>query len=195
MESYTLIRNELIQYNQGLQSVAEGLSRFTKSIETNTTANGKIYQQVKQLSENLLEINSISETVDDIAQQTGVLSINASIQAARAGEQGKAFAVVAGEVRKLSVQTQGHVQAITKTADRIVSSVSGILRGAEDANRFLDTMVSSNAEIHLETDRVVKEVQDSVRAMETGTQSIQAIHKYLDEIASREELVKFITQG
>lgn len=192
MRSYSSVRDELDRNRGQLQEVLESLAKFTESIVVNTDANSRIYEQVKALSDNLLAINSISETVDDIAQQTGVLSINASIQAARAGNSGRAFAVVAGEVRKLSVETQGHVQAITKTADTIVASVSAILAGAESASHYLGAMVSSNAEVHYKADVVTRQVASTLREMEDGKQAIDQIGAYLADIGRHQDVLQVI---
>jgi len=194
MESYSAVKVELDHNSGQLREVLASLAEFTESIVVNTEANSQIYDQVKALSDNLMAINSISETVDDIAQQTGVLSINASIQAARAGSSGRAFAVVAGEVRKLSVETQGHVQAITRTADSIVASVTGILAGAESASHLLGSMVSSNAEVHFKADQVAQQVAHSVKQMEEGNSAIAQISNYLVDISHRREVLNFISK-
>jgi hypothetical protein len=193
MESYAQVKGELDNNRRQLADVLGALGRFTDTIGVNTQANSQIYGQVKALSDNLMAINSISETVDDIAQQTGVLSINASIQAARAGDAGRAFAVVAGEVRKLSVETQGHVQAITRTADTIVTSVGGVLEGTQKASGSLAEMVASNADVHAKADAVARQLEASIHQMEQGNQTIVQITDYLADIGRRREVLTFIS--
>jgi len=75
--------------------------------------------QVKELGEQVTNINKILEIINGINQQTNLLSLNAGIEAARAGEAGKGFNVVAGEIRKLSYQTQEAITTIAKTIKSI----------------------------------------------------------------------------
>ena len=84
-------------------------------------------EQVQRLSERIDKIDEIAGTIREIADQTNLLSLNASIEAARAGEHGRGFAVVADEVKKLADRTAEATKEITAT-------VSGIHKEAHGAN-------------------------------------------------------------
>jgi methyl-accepting chemotaxis protein len=74
------------------------------------------------LSGNIMQVNSITETINNIAKQTNLLSLNASIEAARAGSSGAGFVVVANEVKKLAEQTMTSSQSISSLIDEITKN-------------------------------------------------------------------------
>ncbi len=114
----------------------------------------KSAQTVKALGKSSDEIGEIVSVIDDIADQTNLLALNAAIEAARAGEQGRGFAVVADEVRKLAERT-------TKATKEIASMIKQIQIDTKDAVFSMD--------------EGTKKVNDGIRLADEAGESLKEI--------------------
>ncbi|SMC21821.1 methyl-accepting chemotaxis sensory transducer with Pas/Pac sensor [Andreprevotia lacus DSM 23236] len=90
-------------------------------------------ETLSQLEHAVGEINSVTQTIKEIAGQTNLLALNAAIEAARAGETGRGFAVVADEVRKLAERTRDSTGTITATIETIATRTSAAMAGMMEA--------------------------------------------------------------
>lgn len=113
--------------NQGGQAVEKVVSGME-------TIKQKVFEaadKIKELGEHSVQIGEIIRVIDDIAEQTNLLALNAAIEAARAGEHGKGFAVVADEVRKLAERS-------SKATKEIAELITNIQRGTDKAVDAMD---------------------------------------------------------
>jgi methyl-accepting chemotaxis protein len=125
---------------------------------------------ILELSDKTQQIGTIIATVDDFAEQSSLLALNASIEAARAGEEGKAFGVVAGEVKNLAEQSQ-----------RATEKVRGILN---DIQRATHTAVMVTEEGSKRVDRGVDLVSSAGEIIQALARSIEESGESAKQIAS-----------
>jgi methyl-accepting chemotaxis protein len=117
--------HRLAQCEQMLQPVIATMNEISASKDA-------IASSVKELTATTTELQSMADDVARIAQQTNLLAINAAIEAARAGESGRGFAVIAGEVRRLSNDSADTARRITQ---RIAQVMAIVARTSESALR------------------------------------------------------------
>lgn len=127
-----------------------------------------VIKNIKQLEDKSKSIGTIITTIKDIADQTNLLSLNASIEAARAGESGKGFAVVASEIKKLADQSIESVAQIQKIIEEIQSQTKGTAESAKTA----ENMVSSQTQALEKTVEVFQNINLQVERLTNNLDKI-----------------------
>lgn len=145
--------------SQSSENAFDVKARAIKATDTVNSGNEKM-QELLEIMQNIshyaTEIVKMNSTIEDIALQTNILALNASVEAARAGAAGKGFAVVAEEVRSLAVKSR---EASNSTAELIGHTVKTIKSGTSSANAAAEML----NEVVLETSSIsgsVSEIAD-----------------------------------
>ncbi|MBU0457060.1 MAG: Cache 3/Cache 2 fusion domain-containing protein [Bacteroidetes bacterium] len=120
-----------IKSSQQAKDGNEKLSAAKSGMERIVDASKITGDKISSLTNKTDQIGEIAQVIDDIADQTNLLALNAAIEAARAGEQGRGFAVVADEVRKLAERT-------TKATKEIAETIKAIQLEAKEANTSME---------------------------------------------------------
>ena len=123
------------------------------------------------------EIGKIIKTIEDIAFQTNILSLNAAVEAARAGEAGKGFAVVSSEVRSLATQSD---QAAKATKELIENSVQAAERGSKIVDEVSKTL-ERTLELVVRSNNAIGEIAEAVHG---EAESIAQVTEGIGQISS-----------
>jgi methyl-accepting chemotaxis protein len=111
--------------NESLKVAKSEIIEMVNSVEKSVQTEVDLAMKIDQLNQDAEQVKEVLTVINDIAEQTNLLALNAAIEAARAGEQGRGFAVVADEVRKLAERTQRSLIEINATINIILQAVSG----------------------------------------------------------------------
>jgi methyl-accepting chemotaxis protein WspA len=136
-----------------------GLMRMVATMEKMSTASTAIAQKLADINAKVTNITSVVTTINKVADQTNLLSLNAAIEAAKAGEFGQGFAVVAREIRRLADQTAIATLDIEQMVKEMQSSVSSGVMGMEKFAQEVQGAVREVNEISGQIARIIEQVQ------------------------------------
>ncbi|MFW2439008.1 MAG: methyl-accepting chemotaxis protein [Arenicellales bacterium] len=149
------------QGSEAVSSTIQGMNNMRDKMQET----GK---RIKRLGESSQQIGEIVGLIDDIAEQTNILSLNASIQAAMAGEAGRGFAVVADEVQRLAERSAEATKQIADLVNNIQADTNEAVTSMEDATREVveNTRLADEAGRALgEIEKVSEELSTLISAM------------------------------
>ncbi len=164
------------------RNTENALSTNKKAMEIGDQANAsnayitEMMKAMEKISDASMQIANIIQTIEEIADQTNLLSLNASIEAARAGEAGRGFAVVAGEIGHLANQCTGAVVDTRKL-------IQAALNEVESGNRIADEMAQVLQGVIVGMDEIVKAVEAVAENSDEQNQSMQQVNDAIEIIS------------
>ena len=171
-QSTEALAGEVVHVQEQLASVTQSSSQTRAKTEEIAQRVQEANQQMDSLtsamdniSANAQEINMIAKAIEDVAFQTGILAINASIEAARAGTAGRGFAVVAGEVKDLAARSAEAAKSATEVVSRTRSIIqTGVELTAQTAES-VQAISGVSGQISAISDQLVTAVQGQKAAL------------------------------
>lgn len=180
--------------NAGTQLTADARQK-SQVIHEKTSASREetlqVYDKIQKTSQEAIvkaqkadQINELAKAIQDIADQTNLLSLNASIEAARAGEEGKGFGVVASEIASLAAQSTQTGANIVAIVDDVNSSVGTLRDCLVDALNFLEHKVMDDYNEFMQSSDEYSGATRSIEEfMNQANEEVMELKRFIDEIA------------
>ncbi len=153
------------------------LAELNKINQKTREAIEEIYEQTNTTNVSALKIKEATDMITDIAEETNLLSLNASIEAARAGEQGKGFAVVASQIQKLSEQSNESARQIAEIINLLITDSERTVETMEDVK----LVISKQHEYVKNTESAFKDVKDGIDKSIESIRTISGKTRELNE--------------
>jgi methyl-accepting chemotaxis protein len=193
-ESYSGITKETTKISELNKTGVQSVSILKEKSKESFDATEKIFSVVENLTNTTKDIGKFVESIENIAEQTNLLALNAAIEAARAGEAGKGFAVVADEVRKLADQSRTSTEEINNLMQSIqdeshlaMESMSNMKMVAKQQNIAVEQTGNAFATIANAIDTIVTKIGDVNHAVNKMQNDKSEVISVIENISSVSE--------
>lgn len=173
-------------------SIMEKAERLKENTVDTNNKTKEIYLNISKESKDSMEkakavskIQELADSIKNIAEQTSLLSLNASIEAARAGDAGKGFVVVAGEIGNLATMSTETVNNITEVVDEVQVAVDNMSSCFEKTLKFLEENVLKDYEVFLDVgNQYSDDAKNFKGSMDNINNSISLLNNTIKEISA-----------
>lgn len=176
-----------IEGGQKITEAKEGMQKIV--VAANETGSS-----IESLTKKTEQIGEITKVINEIADQTNLLALNAAIEAARAGEQGRGFAVVADEVRKLAERTLKATKEIGDMVAEIQNESHNANASMHNAEKAVEEGARKTEEVEEALKMIMQESEKVEKEIETLAAASEEELRAIEDIASSMEVMNNVTQ-
>lgn len=162
---------------QNAQEASENVARLSEQISESNQKMQEMIRAMQEINDSSDEIGKIIKTIENIALQTNILSLNSAVEASRAGEAGKGFAVVAQEVRELAGRSSEASQSTAALIERSMTAVEYGTKIANETAKQLSSVVESANQIAETTSQIAD-------ASQTQAKSVSQVQERISQISN-----------
>ncbi len=184
------IVSEVNTAEENLTAGNEVMRELLQQVQISEESGTLVADKVQGLKEYADKMQDIMALISNVAEQTGLLALNASIEAARAGEAGKGFAVVATEISNLSAQTNSATGDIDVLIENIVQSVGEVttameklLESSRMQNGYVDQTADNLKQIHANTQEIISQVSQLRETVDVVTTENKQVEDGIENIS------------
>lgn len=201
-ENITETSGEVELLDANAASMQQSSEKASETLEKLRTINGDVERIINDVKEQTIRTNNSVQKIQDatsiissIADETNLLSLNASIEAARAGESGRGFAVVAGEIKKLAEQSNTSSQEIDDTAKALMEDSTKAVELMKQMQDIIMSQSESMKETHEVVENVLSEIESSMKSIELIKASTQKLEISRNQVVSAVDELSEIAQN
>lgn len=180
--------NSMMTVSEHGYEVIKNLESIQKEIENMGNA---VIKAIEKVVKKIDELKTIVDVIDEIANQTKLLALNASIESARMGEQGKAFAVIADEIRKLAMESASSLENARNIVDMINENFNSLRRVSKDTENVSEKTKQGIKQIMDEFEKLKDLITYTSSSMEEMIASIEEVKAGIDDIS--ESVMKILS--
>lgn len=186
---------QMLEMKRNAKAMEDSEEEGAKTIHMLLDSNEEVRRLVEEISRQTLKTNESAQKIKEateiiaaIADETSLLSLNASIEAARAGENGRGFAVVAEQIQKLAAQSNESSSRIDDIISQLISDSNQAVATMDQVARTIENQTDQIQATRSITDEVMVKLRDSLEDMKGIEESVS----YLD--GTRQEIIKTVAE-
>ncbi|WP_208999817.1 methyl-accepting chemotaxis protein [Stappia sediminis] len=188
------------ELNASIEEIARQVATTAQIVEQTTANANASNQKIGGLAEAANRIGDVVSLISEIAEQTNLLALNATIEAARAGEAGKGFAVVASEVKSLAGQTakateeiSAQISAIQASTADAVDQIATVTGSVEEVNRYTASIAAAVRQQGGATSEISSNVAEAAEGTRTVSEAISSLSESVGESSESASVMRAAT--